>query len=396
MRNVKTAVINFLFALVFLLSSNTMIFSEGHDGALEVFWPAELQSDLRQAAIAIANNWTDDRDPENQDWSWGEGVLAYGLIQTAKWSGKADYFNFVNRYLEYHQSENVDILWSDHVTPAMAGLYISLNMDDHKIYPITGKVVEYIMTAPRTGEQQLLKHLGYRADRFPYKLMNYPDAWVDSLFHITPTLIFQSQISDDDKYINEAANQIFKFAVNLQDPETGLFTHSYNDYPKDEQVPAFSNYEFWARANGWALTAIVELLAYLPADHDLYEAIEHHGLVLEKALRKNQGTDGRFHTLLTKSGTYYETAGTALILYAMARGVEIGLFGDFTQEAVEFGAQGLLDHTLTWKNDNTIANVDYISMGTNPSPGLYRFVPRRSQLSYGVGAWLMFASVIAG
>ncbi len=204
-----------------------------------------------------------------------------------------------------------------------------------------------------------------------------------------------SQITGNDVYINEAASQIKLFIQNLQDPSTSLFAHAYYDHPVDEVVPAFSNFEFWARGNGWMLAALVELLAELPQTHPDYMFLKNTAINFEQALRNNQGSDGRFHTLLTKSNSYYETAGTALILYGMAYGYEIGLFGSETRTTVLEGARGLLDNTLDWHHENTQANVTHTSIGTNPTPGLYRFVPRRSQVVYGVGAWLMFASILA-
>ncbi len=359
-------------------------------------WPQDLKSDLKEAALAVADNWVDDRNPEKQDWAWGEGVLAYGLIKTADWSNKQEYFNFITSYIEHHQSENTEIEWSDHTTPAMAALYISRFMDENnKIYPISERVINYIMNAPRTNTQGMLVHLGYKADDWAIKLMNYPDAWIDSLFHITPSLVMYSSLTGNEAYINEAAHQIKLFIQNMRDPVTGLMAHAYYDYPENEVVPAFSNYEFWARGNSWLICSLVELLKELPVTHPDYYYLRDAALDFEQSLRANQGEDGRFHTLLTKPGTYYETAGTALILYAMASGYEQGLFGEETRSAVLEGAQGLLSETLDWHHNNTQADVTKISIGTNPSPGLYRFVPRQSQVSYGVGAWLMFASVFA-
>ncbi|MCP3940460.1 MAG: hypothetical protein GY710_03135 [Desulfobacteraceae bacterium] len=389
MINAKT-----LFLMVFLVFCVPAIavYAQNSSDA----WPADLKQEIQTAAIAIADNWVDDRNPENQDWAWGEGVLSYGLIRTALWSNNDSYYNFVEDYILYHQNNNATIQWSDHTTPAIAGFYISSHFDgDQKIFPITKRVIDYIMNAPRTGPQGLLIHLGHYADDWKYGLLNLPDAWIDSLFHITPSLVMYSRLTGNNEYINEAATQIKKFIQNLQDPQTHLFAHAYYDYPDNKVVPAFSNNEFWARGNSWVLAALVELLAQLPMTHPEYFFLENTAIDLEQALREHQGDDGRFHTLVTKSNSYYETAGTALILYAMAYGHELGLFGQETRAAVLKGARGLLDNTLDWHHDNTQANVTNTSIGTNPTPGLYRFVPRGSQINYGVGAWLMFASILA-
>ncbi|MCP4159868.1 MAG: hypothetical protein GY760_07335 [Deltaproteobacteria bacterium] len=376
-----------MYILVFLALGSVSITSQT--------WPYDLTMEMQNAAIAIAENWVDDRNPEKQDWAWGEGVLAYGLIRTYDWSGNNQYYDFVHDYITYHSNENKDIEWSDHTSPAIAGLYIKKNIHPGQNYSLCDDVIDYIMDAPRTINQGLLLHLGYRADNWAYKMLDLPDAWIDSLFHITPSLVLKSNLTGDNQYINEAANQIKLFIQNLQDTNSKLFAHAYNDYPDNEVIPDFSNNEFWARGNGWMICALVELLAELPQSHPDYPYLLSKAVEVEEALRNNQGDDGRFHTLLTKSNSYYETAGTALILYAMAYGYELGIFGSETYNSVLDGAQGLLDNTLDWHHNDTQADVTKTSIGTNPTPGLYRFVPKQSQVSYGVGAWLMFASIIA-
>lgn len=357
-------------------------------------WPASLVIDLKSAGRAITNKWISDHNPSDVNWAWGEGVLSYGIARTAHWTGDAEYKAWLKGYLEYHDSEDPSIEWSDHVSPAIGGLYYSKYLDNNNyIYPLTEKVVNYVMTAPRTEAQNLLRHFGHRWNKFPYNALWYPDAWVDTLFHVTPTLALYTQLTGDQSYLNEAAYQVETMVKNLQDPVTGLLAHAYDDYDKNEQTPAWHKNEFWARGNAWALVSMMELLADLDQNHDSYNIVKGQAQQLAQVLAANQGDDGRYHTLVTKTGTYYETAATALIAYGFARGVELGVLDNSYRQNVIDAAKGLLNETLQWPSASQ-ATVHYTSIGTNPDPGFYRFVPRDNQVDYGVGAWLMMAAVI--
>src|SRR5690606_27325198 len=112
-------------------------------------------------------------------------------------------------------------------------------------------------------------------------------------------------------------------------------------------------------------------------------------LRLEAALRRTQASSGLFHTLLLDQDSYQETAGSALILHGMARGVRLGFFGSDTRQASLKGARGLL---ALLRRDAGKSEVTGTSLGTNPIAASYRVTPTADQVSYGVGAWLMAAS----
>jgi unsaturated rhamnogalacturonyl hydrolase len=213
------------------------------------------------------------------------------------------------------------------------------------------------------------------------------------LFHVVPTLRRYAELTGDSSYLDEALFQTLGFFRHLQDPASGLLAHGYFDVPRDEVVPPFGNDELWARGNGWAIVAGVDLLAALP--HSIArEELAARVLRLEDALRRHQDArTGLFHTLVRKPSTYLETAGSSLIVYGMVRGLRAGLFGDSTRAAATIGGEGLLGR-LRRRGASTI--VTGTSIGTNPVAGLYRFVPVRDQVTYGVGAFLLAASEIAG
>jgi len=154
-------------------------------------------------------------------------------------------------------------------------------------------------------------------------------------------------------------------------------------------VPAFAHRAFWARGNGWMLATLVDALAFVPRTHPDREELLAVARRLEASLSRVQASSGLFHTLLLDPESYQETAGSALILFGMARGVRLGLFDAETRARVLRGARGLWQ-VVRREGDRQL--VTGTSLGTNPVEVLYRWTPTAQQVSYGVGAWLLAAS----
>jgi unsaturated rhamnogalacturonyl hydrolase len=212
------------------------------------------------------------------------------------------------------------------------------------------------------------------------------------VFHLVPTLLRYSVVTGDPTYRDLGAEQLRLFARVLADPESGLMTHAYYDAPRSEPVPAFTSRAFWARGNGWMLAALVDAQALLPEAHPAYAELRLQSLRLEAAVRATQAPSGLFHTLLLAPGSYEETAGSALLLYAMARGVRLGLFGAATYAALERAAPSL--YRLV-RVEGRAQHVTGTSLGTNPVAWLYARTLTAEDVSYGVGAWLLAVSELA-
>jgi unsaturated rhamnogalacturonyl hydrolase len=327
--------------------------------------------------------------PEELAWSWGEGVLAYGLMRLHQATGQPSLRDYVARYVRVSQARDVRIAWSDDTTPGLSAAELVL-AGDASARPILDRVVDYVMTAPRSEAQGMILHLGRRVPRWLAPRGLFPDVWVDSLFHVTITLCRYSRIRADPRYRDEAAQQLSRFLTNLQDPASGLVTHAYNDRPRDRQVPPFEQAAFWARGNGWALVSLVEVLAELPPDHPLRAELVERVRRLAAALRKlAEPSDGLFHTLLLDRDSYRETAGSALIVYGLARGVRAGLLGEADSLLARRGMRGLIG---VLESHPSGVEVTDTSLGTNPNARRYKTIRRKNQVSYGVGAWLLAAS----
>lgn len=349
----------------------------------------DLAAALSESTRAVALTWIADQPATELAWNWGEGVLAFGVERAFRSTNDARLGNYVREYLRHHQRLGVSVTWSDQATPGLAAVALA-RRGEAEFAPLVDAVIRYAEHAPRT-KTGLVRHLGAAYPETIQRL--FPDAWVDSVFHLVPTLMRYGAWKRQPAALAEGARQLLLFARLLGDPVTGLVTHACNDSGSHEPVPAFAERAFWARGNGWMLATLVDALAFLPRTHPGHEELLGFARRLAASLAELQAPSGLFHTLLLDPESYEETAGSALILFGMARGVRLGWFDANTRTRVLHGARGLWQ-VVRREGDRQL--VTGTSLGTNPVELLYRWTPTAEQISYGVGAWLLAATEVLG
>jgi unsaturated rhamnogalacturonyl hydrolase len=135
--------------------------------------------------------------------------------------------------------------------------------------------------------------------------------WLDDLFMSVPAL---AQMGHHD----DAVKQVLQFSSRMFNQDKGLYMHGW---VQGMQVhPEFR----WARANGWALMAMIELLDVLPPTHPGYRPVVAQLQAHVKGLAAYQHGTGFWHQLLDRSDTYLETSATAIYAYSIARAVNRG------------------------------------------------------------------------
>jgi rhamnogalacturonyl hydrolase YesR len=149
----------------------------------------------------------------------------------------------------------------------------------------------------------------------------------------------------------------------------------------------------WARANGWAIVALAELLTELPADHPRREALLKIFRDHARGLAALQGATGLWHQLLDRTDSYRETSATAMFVYSIARGVNRGWLDPLAYS-------GLL--STGWnavaQQVNATGQVENVCVGTGMGfdPSFYYYRPVSVYAAHGYGPlFLAGAEMIA-
>ena len=167
-----------------------------------------------------------------------------------------------------------------------------------------------------TGSDGYRDTLLYAADRFAARGPGQapapcdPDFRVEDMFYAGAMLGRAFQVTGDARY----ADLLAYFLVDGGDvqEDNGLFRHA-------RSAPFY-----WSRGNGFAALGYAEALTYLPASHPAYEELgRRHQRHLDALLRRQQPW-GTFGELVDVPGAWGELTATAMIGYALARGLRSG------------------------------------------------------------------------
>ncbi|MCH7409460.1 glycoside hydrolase family 88 protein [Belliella sp. DSM 111904] len=142
--------------------------------------------------------------------------------------------------------------------------------------------------------------------------------WLDDLFMSVPALAQYADISGNQNLMDDAVNQVLLFSKRMFNDQLGIYRHGWVEGAGP--APGFH----WARANGWAFMAMVELLSVLPKDHPHYEEVLKYYQAHAVGLSSLQSGSGFWHQLLDKNDSYLETSATAIFTYGFAKGINSG------------------------------------------------------------------------
>jgi rhamnogalacturonyl hydrolase YesR len=204
--------------------------------------------------------------------------------------------------------------------------------------------------------------------------------WLDDLFMSVPALAQMGELTGDRKYYDDAVSQVLQFTQRMFNYEKNLFMHGW--VQDMEPHPQFH----WARANGWAVMAMIELLDVLPDDHPGHELVMKVLRAHIGGLAACQSGKGFWHQLLDRTDSYLETSATAIYTYSIARAINKGYI-----DAQAYGPVVLLGWNAVSTKVNGKGQVEGTCVGTGMAfdPAFYYYRPISVYAAHGYGPVLL-------
>lgn len=241
---------------------------------------------------------------------------------------------------------------------------------DADLNPIINNFIDYI-----SNKQQRLTD-GTLARNRPL-----PDAlWLDDLFMSVPALAQMGKYSGEKKYYDDAIKQVLQFSERMFNTENGLYMHGW--IQGMDEHPQFH----WARANGWAVMTMVELLEVLPAVYPGREKVLAQLRKHIRGLANYQSQKGFWHQLIDKNDSYLETSATAIYTYSIARAINRGYV-----DAQVYGPVVCLAWNAVTIKVNEKGQVEGTCVGTGMGfdPAFYYYRPVNVYAAHGYGPVLL-------
>lgn len=218
------------------------------------------------------------------------------------------------------------------------------------------------------------------------KMRPLPDTlWLDDMFMGVPTMAYLGKVTGDRKHYDDAVRQVLQFSKRMFNKDLGIYMHGYVEGMRDH--PEFH----WARANGWAVMAMVEVLEVLPKDHKGYKPVLEQLRAHIKGLGKYQTRDGFWHQLIDRNDTYQETSATAIYTYAIARAVNRGYV-----DAQMYGPMANFAWNAVASKVTANGQIEGICVGTGMAfdPAFYAYRPTSVKAAHGYGPALLAGAEI--
>jgi rhamnogalacturonyl hydrolase YesR len=209
--------------------------------------------------------------------------------------------------------------------------------------------------------------------------------WLDDMFMGVPTMAYLGKATGDRRHYDDAVNQVLQFSKRMFNPRLGIYMHGYVEGMRDH--PEFH----WARANGWAVMSMVEVLEVLPKEHKGYGQVLEQLRAHIKGLAAYQTKEGFWHQLIDRNDTYQETSATAIYTYAIARAVNRGYV-----DAEMYGPMANLAWNAVASKVTPNGQIEGICVGTGMAfdPAFYAFRPTSVKAAHGYGPTLLAGAEI--
>jgi rhamnogalacturonyl hydrolase YesR len=180
---------------------------------------------------------------------------------------------------------------------------------------VLGGHVVFTVLARRTGDPRYtalvrrVADLGFDASGKMLEAMPYNDQFSDAVFMGTVILAQAGALTGETRYF-DMADRHLRYMQQLDLRPDGLYRHQ----PATDAA--------WGRGNGFAAIGLAMTLSELPRTHPGYgHALESYQKLMA-ALLPLQTRDGLWRNVIDHPGAYPEFSATAMIGFAMQRGLE--------------------------------------------------------------------------
>lgn len=338
-------------------------------------------------------------------WNYEYGFFMLGAYKLGRQISEPAFKFYAQRWLDDFITDDgqfkkgvylMDEYKLDDILPGRLALELYADTQEKKYKAIADTLISQLVHQPKTSEG------GYwHKEIYPNQM------WLDGVFMADVFAMQYARIFNSPEWFDEAVHQIELIFSHTFDKETGLMYHGWDEsknpvwaHPQKGTSP-----EFWGRAIGWYLMALVECLEYIPIHHpDRSKLINILQEVSAGVKRYQDNSSSLWYQVLNKSGepgNWIETSCSAMFVYAFAKGNRLGILDKTFKESALRAFNSLLDQFVYVDNQGNLHLDQTVKIGTlNPknSKGDYQYyitTERRINDYKGLAA-LLFASIELG
>jgi unsaturated rhamnogalacturonyl hydrolase len=335
-------------------------------------------------------------------WNYTHGLVLMATLRVWELTGEQKYFDYVKNYYDAMLDAQGNILHNfnlaneniDHIKPGINLFDLYEHTGDERYLTAIRILREKLRTYPRTTEG------GFWHKRvYPHQL------WLDGVYMHAAFYARYGKVFGDTAAFNDVLHQITLVERVTRCEETGLLFHAWDETRRHLWADPITGRSpnFWGRAIGWYIMALVDALDYFPPDHRGVPIIRATLQRLVDALIPFQDSSGLWYLVvdqMNRPGNYHEASSTSMFAYAIAKGVNNGHLDPKYMQVAERAYQGLLDHLVSIDENGHIhlnQIIGVAGLGGNPAPyrdGSFEYYisePIRPNDPKGVGPFMLLS-----
>ncbi|WP_163408245.1 glycoside hydrolase family 88/105 protein [Flavobacterium ajazii] len=294
-------------------------------------------------------------DAKAPKWDYVHGLVLYSFQELYKKNPDIRYANYIQGYLDNFIESDGSIktyeLEKYNIDMIVAGRLLFNAYDktkDEKYLKSLQLLRKQLTEQPRTNSGGF-----WHKKIYPYQM------WLDGLYMGEPFYAQYTATFENGKNLDDIAHQFEEIQLHATDPKTGLLYHGWDE---SKQMP-WANKEtgnspnFWSRALGWYVMALVDVLDYFPKDHPKQKELVGYLNKASESLAKYQDKSGLWYQVTDRAGSkdnYLEASGSSMFAYAFAKGANKGYLPSKFKKLANKAFDGLTTQLIKVDADGTI------------------------------------------
>lgn len=281
-------------------------------------------------------------------WNYEDGCVFIGALNIYKAIGDEKYLSFLLEQLDQLINNQGEIL--------------NYQREEFNIDNInSGKVLFDAYEVTRDEKYLLgLQQLRIQLDTHPrnnegsfWHKQIYPNqVWLDGLYMAMPFYARYEKVFNEKRGYEDIYKQFKTVRNRMWNPDKQLYYHGY-DESREER---WSNPEtglsqnFWLRAMGWYVMAMVDTLEIIEEDvnysNDIKDMLKE---AVEGLLRYQDSETGMWYQVIdagNREGNYLETSGTLMISYGILKAVRLGYLPEELKDKAIKAYKGTIDNYM--------------------------------------------------
>ncbi len=289
------------------------------------------------------------RDKPKYEYDYA--FLGSAIGQLAKYDEK--YMDYMKSYIDYFVEDDGNINGFkladynlDRIRPGFNMITLYETTGELKYKLAVKNLVSQLETQPKT-----------KSGGFWHKKRYSWQMWLDGIYMYSPFLTRYAVLFNQPEWLDEVTFQLKLIYEKTLDSSTGLIYHAWDESREQRwsNPQTGQSQHFWSRGTGWYMMALVDVLEYLPKTNPSRESLIKVLDNLSSALLKVRDPEtGLWYQVLDKGGkegNYIETSGSAMFIYAFAKGAKKGYLNDKYFKIAEVAFDSLTANYVHTGND---------------------------------------------